>query len=214
MSTKTQDLNKAERIDPKEAGPKPPFEEPRQSPPGEERNMAEKPDHGEQSYRGSNRLVGKKALITGADSGIGRAVAIAFAREGADVLISYLNEDADAEEAARVVKEAGRKAITVPGDIGDEKHCKQLVDRAFDEFGNLDILVNNAAFQMTHENIEESALKNGITHSARTSTRCSFWRRRRCPEWRKADPSSIRRRSRHIIPVPRCLHTPPQRAPL
>jgi len=174
VSTKTQDLNKAERIDPKEAGPKPPFEEPRQSPPGEERNMAEKPDHGEQSYRGSNRLVGKKALITGADSGIGRAVAIAFAREGADVLISYLNEDADAEEAARMVKEAGRKAITVPGDIGDERHCKQLVDRAFDELGNLDILVNNAAFQMTHENIEEISAEEW-DHTFRTNIYAMFF---------------------------------------
>jgi hypothetical protein len=145
----------AERVDPKEAGPKPPFKEPRQSPPGEERSMANKPDHGEDTYRGSNRLEGKKALITGGDSGIGRAVAIAFAREGADVLISYLNEHADAEASARWVKEAGRKAITFPGDIGQESVCKELVDRAFREFGTLDILVNNAAYQMTHESIEE-----------------------------------------------------------
>jgi len=117
--------------------------------------MRNKPDHGESSYKGFNRLQGRKALITGADSGIGRAVALAFAREGADVLISYLNEDEDARETERLVKEAGRRAVLAPGDIQDVSHCEQLVDRAFDELGGLDILINNAAFQMTHESIEE-----------------------------------------------------------
>jgi NAD(P)-dependent dehydrogenase (short-subunit alcohol dehydrogenase family) len=100
-------------------------------------------------------LHGKKALITGADSGIGRAVALAYAREGADVLISYLCEDEDAQETVRLVEAAGRKAIAVAGDIGDEEHCNQLVERAFSELGGLDILVNNAAFQKTYEKIEE-----------------------------------------------------------
>jgi NAD(P)-dependent dehydrogenase (short-subunit alcohol dehydrogenase family) len=100
-------------------------------------------------------LLGKTAIITGGDSGIGRAVALAFAREGADVVISYLNEEEDARETMRIVGAAGRRAVLIPGDISDESHCLQIVERAFQEFGKLDILVNNAAFQMTHENITE-----------------------------------------------------------
>lgn len=117
--------------------------------------MTPKADHGETSYKGSGKLTGRKALITGGDSGIGRAVAIAFAREGADVLISYLNEDEDARETARYVEEAGRKAVLVPGDIQQESHCRQLVQRAVNELGGLDILVNNAAYQMAHESLQE-----------------------------------------------------------
>ena len=113
------------------------------------------PDHGEQSYRGSGRLTGKKAVITGGDSGIGRAVAIAYAREGADVLISYLDEDDDARETARWVEEAGRQAVLFPGDLADPATCRAVIDRAVEEFGRVDILVSNAAFQMTHETIEE-----------------------------------------------------------
>ena len=123
--------------------------------PGTEADMTPKADHGETSYRGSGKLTGRKALITGGDSGIGRAVAIAFAREGADVLISYLDEDEDARETARYVEEAGRKAVVVPGDIQDERHCQQLVQRAVDELGGLDILVNNAAYQMAHESLQD-----------------------------------------------------------
>ncbi|MDP2355909.1 MAG: SDR family oxidoreductase [Beijerinckiaceae bacterium] len=117
--------------------------------------MSPAPDHGEESYKGSGKLSGKVALITGGDSGIGRAVAIAFAREGADVLISYLDEHKDAEDSVRWVEKAGRKAIAVPGDIGDPAHCKTLVDKTLDEFGKLDVLVNNAAYQMTFESIDE-----------------------------------------------------------
>jgi NAD(P)-dependent dehydrogenase (short-subunit alcohol dehydrogenase family) len=117
--------------------------------------MTPKPDFGEESYKGFGRLEGKAAIITGGDSGIGRAVALAFAREGADVLISYLNEEQDAQETLRVVREAGRKAVAVPGDISDEAHCQQIVQRAVQEFGKLDILVNNAAYQMTHQSIQE-----------------------------------------------------------
>ncbi len=148
-------LQEQKTIDPKDAGKKPPFHEPKQEPPGHESQMRDKPDHGEESYKGLGRLKDRKALITGGDSGIGRAVALAFAREGADVLISYLDEEDDAKETARLVTEAGRKAITAAGDIEDPKHCEQLVKRAFDELGGLDILVNNAAFQMTHDSIEE-----------------------------------------------------------
>ncbi|AXV18524.1 NAD(P)-dependent oxidoreductase (plasmid) [Neorhizobium sp. SOG26] len=117
--------------------------------------MEPTPDHGERSYKGNGRLSGKAAIITGADSGIGKAVSVAFAREGADVLISYLNEDEDARDTARWVEEAGRKAVLVPGDIKTEEHCKSLVTRAMDEFGRIDVLVNNAAFQRTYADIAD-----------------------------------------------------------
>lgn len=135
--------------------PQPPYSNEKQSVPGTEAEMQPKADHGETSYRGSGKMQGRKALITGGDSGIGRAVAIAFAREGADVLISYLNEDEDARETARYVEEAGRKAVLVPGDIQDEAHCKELVQRAVSELGGLDVLVNNAAYQMAHESLQD-----------------------------------------------------------
>jgi NAD(P)-dependent dehydrogenase (short-subunit alcohol dehydrogenase family) len=140
---------------PQERGPKPPFPKQQQEPPGLESEMRPQPDYGEESYRGFGRLQDKAAIITGGDSGIGRAVALAFAREGADVLFSYLNEEPDARETVRVVKESGRKAVAVPGDISDEAHCQQIVERATQEFGKIDILVNNAAFQMSHESIQE-----------------------------------------------------------
>src|SRR5215218_5737996 len=117
--------------------------------PGLESEMQPEPDYGENTYRGSGRLEGKKAIITGGDSGIGRAVALAFAREGADVLISYLEEEEpDARETARVVGEAGREAVRVPGDVRDEPHCQKIVQKAADEFGWIDVLINNAAYQM------------------------------------------------------------------
>ncbi|WP_244185910.1 SDR family oxidoreductase [Arthrobacter agilis] len=126
-----------------------------QEPPGTTDAMEPTPDHGEQSYRGTGRLLGKKAVITGGDSGIGRAVAIAYAREGADVLISYLDEDDDARETARWVEEAGRQAVLFPGDLADPATCRAVIDKAVEEFGRVDILVSNAAFQMSHESIEE-----------------------------------------------------------
>ncbi|MGB8170485.1 MAG: SDR family oxidoreductase [Chthoniobacteraceae bacterium] len=141
--------------DPKEQHPKPPFPKQKQEPPGSDAELKPAADHGEASYRGSNRLRDKVALITGADSGIGRAVAIAFAREGADVLISYLNENEDAEETRQWVEKAGRKALVLPGDIGEETHASNLVKRCADELGRIDILVNNAAMQRTHDKIEE-----------------------------------------------------------
>ena len=141
--------------DPKEQHPKPPFPKQSQEPPGHESELRPQADHGEASYRGSDRLKGKVALITGSDSGIGRAVALAFAREGADVLISYLSEHEDAAETQRLVKSAGRRALVVPGDITEERHCRELVSRCVQELGQIDILVNNAAFQRTHDSIEE-----------------------------------------------------------
>jgi NAD(P)-dependent dehydrogenase (short-subunit alcohol dehydrogenase family) len=126
-----------------------------QTPPGSEAALHPKADHGETSYRGSGRLQDKATVITGGDSGIGRAVALAYAREGADVLISYLNEHDDAKETARLVEEAGRRAILVPGDLADPAHCRAVIERAVTEFGRIDVLVNNAAFQMSHEAIED-----------------------------------------------------------
>lgn len=150
--TETQNSNLQ---NPQEQYAKPPYPEQEQQVPGTDEAMQPKADHGEKSYRGSGKLTGRKAIITGADSGIGRAVAIAFAREGADVLISYLSEDKDAKETAKYVEEAGRKAVLVPGDISEEAHCQKIVQKAVDEFGRIDILVNNAAFQMARESLEE-----------------------------------------------------------
>jgi NAD(P)-dependent dehydrogenase (short-subunit alcohol dehydrogenase family) len=129
--------------------------EPQQQPPGSTTRMHRQPDHGEDSYRGSGRLTGKRALITGGDSGIGRAVALAFAREGADVAIAYLSEDEDARETAALVEKAGRRAVLIPGDLARREHCQAVVDQSVRELGGLDVLVNNAAFQMTHKTIEE-----------------------------------------------------------
>ena len=123
--------------------------------PGTLGEMDPKPDHGEESYRGSGRLTGKAAVITGGDSGIGRAVAIAFAREGADVLISYLNEHEDAKDTARYVEEAGRRCVLVAGDLADRAHAKTVIPKAVEAFGKVDVLVNNAAFQMSHPSLEE-----------------------------------------------------------
>ena len=133
--------------------PQPPQQ---QSPPGVTSEMRPRPDHGEESYEGSGRLAGKRAVITGADSGIGKAVAIAFAREGADLLVAYLDaEEEDARDTARWIEEAGRKAVLAPGDLAEPGRCRQLVERAVQELGGIDVLVSNAAFQMTHEAIED-----------------------------------------------------------
>jgi NAD(P)-dependent dehydrogenase (short-subunit alcohol dehydrogenase family) len=143
QSTATQSTTQ----DPKDIHDKPPYPEKVQEHPGREDQMRVKPDFGEESYKGLGRLKDRVALITGGDSGIGRAVALAFAREGADVVIGYLNEHEDAKETMRVVTEAGRKAITVPGDLADDAQCKQLIEEAVKAFGRIDILVNNAAYQ-------------------------------------------------------------------
>jgi NAD(P)-dependent dehydrogenase (short-subunit alcohol dehydrogenase family) len=147
--------NQTRTKDPKDVGPKPPFPEQEQEPVGLESEMEPRPDYGEESYRGSGKLQGKAAVITGGDSGIGRAVALAFAREGADLLISYLDEHSDAEETVRIVEKEGRRCIALAGDISDEAHCRQIVERAVQEFGRLDILVNNAAWQESIESIQD-----------------------------------------------------------
>jgi len=155
---KTQEKSKKnEQQNPDKKYPQPPFPKQKQEFPGTEMAMDPKADHGQESYKGSGRLKGKKAIITGGDSGIGKAVAIAFAREGADVLISYLSdmEDQDAEDTAKYVEKAGQKCILVKGDITVEDHCKKIVSEAVRVFGQIDILVNNAAFQMARKTIQD-----------------------------------------------------------
>jgi NAD(P)-dependent dehydrogenase (short-subunit alcohol dehydrogenase family) len=147
-----------------------------QSAPGRTAEMPDTPDHGEESYRGSGRLTGKRAVITGGDSGIGRAVAVAFAREGADVLITYLPEEKDdAEETARLVRDAGRTVVTVAGDLREEEHCQEVVRRAVDELGGLDILVNNAAHQMSQEGGITDITTEQFDRVMKTNLYAMFW---------------------------------------
>lgn len=141
--------------DPKELYNQPPFPQEKIKPPGLEREMSPPADHGEESYQGHDLLKGMRALITGGDSGIGRAVAIAFAREGADVAIAYLDEHEDAEKTAEYVRKAGRKAVLLPGDIGKQATCEAVAEKALRELGSIDLLVNNAAFQRTYENFAD-----------------------------------------------------------
>jgi NAD(P)-dependent dehydrogenase (short-subunit alcohol dehydrogenase family) len=144
--------------------------------PGTTGEMDVEPDHGEDSYRGSGRLTGKRAIITGGDSGIGRAVAIAFAREGADVLISYLpEEEDDARDTAQLIEKAGRKAVTVPGDIRDEQHCTAIVQKAVSELGGLDILVNNAAYQMAQDGGIFDITTEQFDRVMKTNLYAMFW---------------------------------------
>jgi NAD(P)-dependent dehydrogenase (short-subunit alcohol dehydrogenase family) len=162
-------------IDPKPLGPRPDYPQGPIDHPGLTDEMTPVPDHGERSYRGLDRLVGRKALITGGDSGIGRAVALAYAREGADVLLSYLpEEEDDAEQTAQLVSDAGRQAVCVPGDIQQEDHCRTLVARAFDELGGLDILVNNAAYQMSRDSIDDIDTAE-FDRTFRTNVYAMFW---------------------------------------
>jgi NAD(P)-dependent dehydrogenase (short-subunit alcohol dehydrogenase family) len=146
-----------------------------QTHPGREADLGPTADHGEQSYRGSGRLEGRRALITGGDSGIGRAVALAFAREGADVVLSYLPEEQeDADATAALVRDAGRKAVLAPGDIRDEEHCTGLVQRTVDELGGIDLLVSNAAYQMTQSGIADITTEQ-FDRVMRTNVYAMFW---------------------------------------
>ena len=145
-------------------------------PPGLTADMREKPDHGEESYRGSGRLEGKRAIVTGGDSGIGRAVALAFAREGADVLISYLpEEEKDALETVRLVEAAGRRCLTVPGDVRDEERCANVVGVAVRDLGGIDVLVNNAAYQMAQPGGIEDITTEQWDRVMRTNLYAMFW---------------------------------------
>ena len=141
--------------DPRNAGPRPPFSAQQQEAPGTTARLIPAPDHGEKSYQGHALFEGCAVVVTGGDSGIGRAVALAFAREGADVIVSYLNEHADARATASLVEEAGRRAVLIDGDIGREAQCEALISRTIEEFGRLDVLINNAAFQRTHSALED-----------------------------------------------------------
>jgi NAD(P)-dependent dehydrogenase (short-subunit alcohol dehydrogenase family) len=141
--------------DPRKMYEQPPYSEENQNPPGSEKAMSPKVDHGESTYQGTGRLKDRHALVTGADSGIGRAVALAFAREGADVAISYLSEDEDAQETERLIIEAGRKAVLLPSDIGERSVSAAVARKAIDALGSIDILVNNAAFQRSYDNFED-----------------------------------------------------------
>lgn len=154
--------------------PQPPFPAQEQNMPGVEAAMEPKADHGETTYQGRGRLQGRKALITGADSGIGKAVAIAFAREGADVCISYLNERDDAEDTAKWIRESGRKALLVPGDISEERHCRLLVEQAIAGLDGIDIIVNNAAHQATHQSLQDITVEEW-DYTFRTNLHSMFY---------------------------------------
>ncbi|WP_370291339.1 SDR family oxidoreductase [Pedobacter sp. SYP-B3415] len=162
-------------IDPKTKYPAPPFKDQKQPWPGLASKMDPVPDHGEKTYKGSGRLNGRKALITGGDSGMGRAAAIAYAREGADVAINYLPaEEPDAREVVALIRAAGRKAVAIPGDIRTEEFCKKLVDQAVRELGGLDILVNNAARQQTHPSILDIPAEQ-FDWTMKTNIYAPFW---------------------------------------
>jgi NAD(P)-dependent dehydrogenase (short-subunit alcohol dehydrogenase family) len=170
-----QTLQDSTPVDPKAAGPKPEYDQESIDPPGLESEMTPRADHGETSYRGLGRLDGRVALITGGDSGIGRATAIAFAREGADLLIAHLpEEERDAAETCRWVEAAGRTIVRLPGDLTDQRHCQALVDRAFEAYGRLDVLVNNAAFQRTHDRIEAFSTEE-FDRTFKTNVYAMFW---------------------------------------
>jgi NAD(P)-dependent dehydrogenase (short-subunit alcohol dehydrogenase family) len=165
----------SEAVDPREKFPKPPFVVQRQAWPGLVSQMRPRPDHGEDSYVGFGRLKGRRALITGGDSGMGRAAAIAFAREGADVAINYLaDEESDAQEVVSYIEKAGRRAVAIPGDIRDEAFCKTLVQTAATELGGLDILVSNAGRQQSTESISELSTEE-FDWTMKTNIYAPFW---------------------------------------
>jgi NAD(P)-dependent dehydrogenase (short-subunit alcohol dehydrogenase family) len=163
--------------DPATQYPQPPYAEQdqRDQHPGLESEMQPRPDYGEETYKGSGKLEGKKAIITGGDSGIGRAVALAFAREGADVLISYLEEEEpDAQETVQVIEDAGRKAVKMPGDVSEESQCQAIVQKAVEEFGQIDVLINNAAHQMTVNGIADVSTEL-LDRTFKTNIYAMFW---------------------------------------
>jgi NAD(P)-dependent dehydrogenase (short-subunit alcohol dehydrogenase family) len=173
---KTQEPMTPQKLeDPTKKYPKPPFKAQSQPWPGLAGKMEPRPDHGEKSYKGSGRLAGRKALITGGDSGMGRAAAIAYAREGADVAINYFpTEQPDADEVLALIKEAGRKGVALPGDLREEAFCKKLIDDAVKELGGLDILVCNAARQQTRASIQEVSTED-FDATMKTNVYAPFW---------------------------------------
>ncbi len=171
-----EDSRTAERlVDPTDKYPKPPFERQSQEWPGLASKMSPRPDHGETSYKGSGRLTGRKALITGGDSGMGRAAAIAYAREGADVAINYYpTEEPDAQEVVALIQAEGRKAVAIPGDLRDERFCQQLVQQAVEALGGLDIVVNNAARQQARQSILDVS-SDDFDATMKTNVYAPFW---------------------------------------
>jgi NAD(P)-dependent dehydrogenase (short-subunit alcohol dehydrogenase family) len=165
----------AELTDPTSKFPKPPFPEQKQPWPGLASKMQPRPDHGESSYKGSGRLQGRRALITGGDSGMGRAAAIAYAREGADVAINYLPaEEEDAQEVIKLIREAGRKAVAIPGDLREETFCRELVSRAVEELGGLDLVVSNAGRQKSSESFLDISTQD-FDWTMKTNIYAPFW---------------------------------------
>jgi len=160
--------------DPRTLYPVPPFDIQPQEAPGRESEVRPEADHGEATYQGSQKLIDRVAVITGGDSGIGRAVALAFAREGADVVISYLSENDDAAQTQRLVEESGRGALAISGDIGDPNHCRNVIEAAINKFGRLDFLINNAAYQMTHSDIQQFS-PDELERSFRTNLFSMFY---------------------------------------
>jgi NAD(P)-dependent dehydrogenase (short-subunit alcohol dehydrogenase family) len=173
MPNPTTDTTR-QRVDPLTAYPRPPFPKQEQNLPGSDYLLDPKPDHGEESYVGAGRLAGLATIVTGSDSGIGKAAAIAFAREGADVLISYLEEGDEARDTVEIIKAEGRNSLAVAGDLQDEAHCRRLVEQARDEFGRIDVLVNNAAFQERREQIEDIPTDEW-EKTLRTNLSAMFW---------------------------------------
>jgi NAD(P)-dependent dehydrogenase (short-subunit alcohol dehydrogenase family) len=168
--------DQTEKTDPTNQYEQPRSTDEQQPHPGLTQNMQDQPDHGEESYRGSDRLTGKRAVITGGDSGIGRAVALAFAREGADVVLSYLaSEEVDADETVRLVEDAGRKAVRCPGDITDESTCQKIIDTVVEQLGGIDILVNNAAYQMAQMGGITEITTDQFDRVMKTNLYAMFW---------------------------------------
>jgi NAD(P)-dependent dehydrogenase (short-subunit alcohol dehydrogenase family) len=161
-------------LDPLQRGPRPPQPVQQQDYPGLECEMVPRPDYGLKTYVGSGKLKGKVALITGGDSGIGRAVALAYAREGADLVISYLSEDVDALETQQVVEAEGRQCLLLKGDLVDEEHCQSIIAKTIERFGKLDVLVNNAAFQMSRDSIVEIPTDE-FDRTMKTNVYAMFW---------------------------------------
>ncbi|MDQ8186212.1 SDR family oxidoreductase [Pelagicoccus sp. SDUM812002] len=160
--------------DPNKKYSRPEFSTPKQDAPGTEEMMQPKADHGEQSYRGCDKLVDRVALITGADSGIGRAVALAYAREGADVAFTYLEEEADAKETERLIVESGRKALPLRSDQSDRENCEAVIEQVIEHFGRIDILVNNAAFQRTYSSLKDIP-EDELRHVFKTNIESFFY---------------------------------------
>ena len=177
-------------VDPRNAYPRPPFPAQAQELPGSDSRLDPKPDHGEESYVGDGRLAGLATIVTGADSGIGKAVAIAFAREGADVVVSYLESHDDARQTIELVEAEGRRAISVPGDLQDEAQCRRVVEQARDELGRIDVLVNNAAYQQRFEAVEDVSTDEW-ERTIRTNLTATFWMCREAVKSMEAGASII-----------------------